>query len=245
MPALSRFSLGILRGNGLLGGLAAWTGFTSPSALIVLAFAFERRCILRPMFEGFLHGLKLIAVAVVAQAVWGMAQTLTPDRQRAAIAIAALMIAMFIGGSLSQIGAIAGLWLCKGAGALASGDFRFPISRLQGALALLLFIAFFVLPPLVAATTSSPAVAIFEAFYRSGVLVFGGGHVVLPLLQNTVVTPAGFVTRISLRATALPKRCPDRCSHSPPIWVPSSVFSARRFIILSGPVLSSRHAILP
>jgi chromate transporter len=195
-PASSQvgFSLGILRGNGLLGGLAAWTGFTLPSALILLAFALSAGAFSGPLAEGFLHGLKLIAVAVVAQAVWGMAQTLTPDRQRAAIALAALALATFIGGSLSQIGAIAfgaiaGMWLCKGAGALASGNFRFPISRLQGALALLLFIAFFVLPPLVAATTSSPTVAIFEAFYRSGALVFGGGHVVLPLLQNAVVTP--------------------------------------------------------
>src|SRR6201990_942582 len=91
-PASSQvgFSLGILRGNGLLSGLAAWFGFTMPSALILFAFAMGAAVFTGPVAEGFLHGLKLVAVAVVSQAVWGMTRTLTPDRARAGIALAAL-----------------------------------------------------------------------------------------------------------------------------------------------------------
>src|SRR5271170_4940931 len=120
-PASSQvgFSLGVLRGNGLLGGLAAWLGFTTPSALILLAFALSAAAFTGPIAEGFLHGLKLVAVAVVAQAVWGMTRTLTPDRARAAIALCAIFVAVMVGGSFGQIaaialGAIAGLGLCRG-----------------------------------------------------------------------------------------------------------------------------------
>ena len=120
-PASSQvgFSLGILRGNGLLGGLAAWFGFTMPSALIMFAFAMSAAAFTGPVAEGFLHGLKLVAVAVVAQAIWGMARTLAPDRARAGIAFAAIAIVVFFAGSFAQIaaialGACAGLWLCRG-----------------------------------------------------------------------------------------------------------------------------------
>lgn len=108
-PASSQvgFTLGILRGNGLLGGLAAWFAFTMPSALILFAFALGATAFTGPFAEGVLHGLKLVAVAVVAQAIWGMARSLTPDRERAAIALAAVAIVVFIGGSFGQIGAIA------------------------------------------------------------------------------------------------------------------------------------------
>src|SRR5271165_6697790 len=93
-PASSQvgFSLGVLRGNGLAGGLAAWLGFTMPSALILLAFALSEQALQGPVARGVLHGLKLVAVAVVAQAVWGMAKTLTPDRMRAGIALAAVAL---------------------------------------------------------------------------------------------------------------------------------------------------------
>src|SRR6476661_6783827 len=127
-PASSQvgFTIGILRGNGLLGGLAAWLAFTMPVA------------------EGILHGLKLVAVAVVAQAIWGMANSLTPDRPRAAIALAAVAIVVFIGGSFGQIGAIAlgamaGLWLCRGDGPAPAGHLGFSVSRRHGAVALALF----------------------------------------------------------------------------------------------------------
>lgn len=199
-PASSQvgFSLGVLRGNGLLGGLAAWLAFTMPSAAILFAFALGAAAFTGAAAEGVLHGLKLIAVAVVAQAIWGMAKNLTPDRERAGIALAGIAIVVFIGGSFGQIGAIAlgaiaGLWLCRGELSKPTGYLRFPVSRHGGAIALILFVALFVIPPLLVITTGHQAVAVFNAFYRSGALVFGGGHVVLPLLQAQVVAP-GWVT---------------------------------------------------
>lgn len=195
-PASSQvgFSLGILRGNGLLGGLAAWFAFTLPSAFILFAFAMSAAAFTGPAAEGFLHGLKLVAVAVVAQAIWGMARTLTPDRARAAIALAAIAIVVFFSGSFAQIaaialGACAGLWLCRGEAAPISGHLNFPVTRLGGVIALSLFAALLLIPPAIVPTTGSQGLALFDAFYRSGALVFGGGHVVLPLLQAQVVAP--------------------------------------------------------
>src|ERR1700727_604378 len=133
-PASSQvgFSLGVLRGNGLLGGLAAWFASTMPSALILFAFAMGAAAFAGPVAEGFLHGLKLVAVAVVAQAVWGMARTLTPDRARAGIALAAIFVVVIVGGSFGQIaaialGAIAGLGLCRGDATLPATQLRFPV----------------------------------------------------------------------------------------------------------------------
>jgi chromate transporter len=193
-PASSQvgFSLGVLRGNGPFGGLAAWLGFTAPSAFILLAFALSAAAFAGPVAEAFLHGLKLVAVAVVAQAVWGMTRTLTPDRSRAAIALAAMVVVIIAAGSFGQIagivlGAVAGLTFCRGEAKATSGQLRFPVSRRGGAAALVLFAALFVIPLIVGG--GNQAVALFGAFYRSGSLVFGGGHVVLPLLQAEVVTP--------------------------------------------------------
>lgn len=205
-PASSQvgFALGILRGNGLLGGLAAWFAFTMPSAIILFAFALGATVFTGPFAEGILHGLKLVAVAVVAQAIWGMANSLTPDRERAAIALAAVAIVVFVGGSFGQIGAIvlgagAGLWLCRGDGPSLTGHLGFSVSPRRGAVALVLFAALFVVTPLVTAKTGSQGLALFDAFYRSGSLVFGGGHVVLPLLQAAVVTP-GWVSNADFLA---------------------------------------------
>jgi chromate transporter len=195
-PASSQvgFSLGILRGHGLLGGLAAWLGFTMPSALVLFAFAMGATVLTGPVADGILHGLKLVAVAVVAQAVWGMAKNLTPDRERAGIALAAVAIVVFVAGAFGQIGAIAfgalaGLWLCRQNGSPSSGHMRFPISRRVGAVALLIFVLLLLLPPLVIGVAGHQGLALFDAFYRSGALVFGGGHVVLPLLQSATVAP--------------------------------------------------------
>jgi chromate transporter len=195
-PASSQvgFSLGVLRGNGLLGGLAAWFAFTMPSALILFAFAMGAAAFTGPVAEGFLHGLKLVAVAVVAQAIWGMSRTLTPDRARAGIALAAIAIVVLFAGSFGQIaaialGACAGLWLCRGEAAPVSGHLNFPVTRRAGGIALVLFAALLLIPPVVASVSHSQGLALFDAFYRSGALVFGGGHVVLPLLQAQVVTP--------------------------------------------------------
>jgi len=205
-PASSQvgFSLGILRGNGLLGGLAAWLGFTAPSALILLAFALGAAAFTGPAAQGFLHGLKLVAVAVVAQAVWGMSRTLTPDRQRAGIALGAVALTVFAASAFSQIGAIAlgglaGLWLCRGDGSAQRGQLRFPVSRRRGFAALVMFAALLLVLPLVVAATKDHGLALFDAFYRSGALVFGGGHVVLPLLQAETVAP-GWVSKESFLA---------------------------------------------
>jgi chromate transporter len=199
-PASSQvgFSLGILRGGGLLGGLAAWLAFTMPSALILLAFALGAAAFTGPVAEGFLHGLKLVAVAVVAQAIWGMTRTLTPDRTRAGIALAAIAVVVISTGSLGQIaaiaiGALAGLGFCRGESAVVSGHLSFPVSRRSGAAALILFAAIFLIPLVIAGTAGHQGIKLFDAFYRSGALVFGGGHVVLPLLQAEVVAP-GWVT---------------------------------------------------
>ena len=196
-PASSQvgFSLGVLRANGLIGGLIAWAAFTLPSAAVLFACALTAAASTGPVFDGVLHGLKLVAVAVVAQAVWGMARTLAPDGKRAAIALAAAVIVVFGGGSFGQIAAIAlgllcGLWFCRSdAAAPVSGQLRFPVSRRGGAVALVLLGVFFVGPPLFAELGGRHRLALFDAFYRSGALVFGGGHVVLPLLQAQVVTP--------------------------------------------------------
>ncbi len=197
-PASSQvgFSLGLLRG-GPLGALAAWTAFTLPSALLLLAFAYGAAAFEGPVGAGVIHGLKVVAVAVVAQAVWGMARTLAPDRERASIAVAAVL-AVFTLGSVGQIGAIAlgglaGLWLCRGAPATRTGHLTFPVSRGAGAACLITFGVLLVLLPVVAAALDVQGLRLFDAFYRAGSLVFGGGHVVLPLLGAEVVRP-GWVT---------------------------------------------------
>jgi chromate transporter len=191
-PASSQvgFSLGLMRG-GYLGGLAAWVGFTLPSAVALVLFAFGAGVLQGPAGNGLLHGLKLVAVAVVAQAVLGMAQSLCPDRFRASIAAVSLILMTISTASLSQVGAIvlgaiAGLVFCRGDPGTDPGDVRMPVSRRMGAVFLLVF---FVLLALAFAPAREGVSALFDAFYRSGALVFGGGHVVLPLLRNAVVVP--------------------------------------------------------
>jgi chromate transporter len=179
-------------------------GFTLPSALLLFVFALGVDAFNFPAATRVLHGLKLVAVAVVAQAIWSMTKSLTPDRARAGIALAAIAIVTLIGGSFGQIGAIAlgalaGLWFCRGMEPAPPGWLRFPISRRQGVVALLLFVALLWSPSLTVDVTGAQATALFDAFYRSGALVFGGGHVVLPLLQAAVVTP-GWTTNESFLA---------------------------------------------
>lgn len=195
-PASSQvgFSLGVLRANGLSGGLAAWLGFTLPSAIALCAFALGATAFTGPLAEGFLHGLKLVAVAVVAQALWGMAGNLTPDRQRAAIALGAVLIVIFFGAAIGQmaaiaLGALAGVWLCRGQYAPAHGQLVFPVTRRAGIAAVVLFATLLIGVPVLVTLTGNQQLALFDAFYRSGALVFGGGHVVLPLLEAEMVTP--------------------------------------------------------
>jgi chromate transporter len=194
-PASSQvgFSIGLMRA-GYLGGLAAWTGFTLPSAVILLLFAYGVGSLSGALGTGLLHGLKLVAVAIVAQAVWGMARTLCPDRERASIAAVAALIILFSSSSLAQIvaillGAVAGLVLCRDAPPPVGGHVTMRLSRGAGIGALsaffILLACFLLLPGRVAV----PGFDQFAAFYRSGALVFGGGHVVLPLLREAFVSP--------------------------------------------------------
>lgn len=195
-PASSQvgFALGVLRGGGLAGGLAAWIGFTLPSALLMVAFALGAASLVGLGAAGLVHGLKLVAVAVVAQAVWGMARTLTPDRRRIAIALGAIAIVVLVDGPTGQLAAIAagagaGYWLCRGPVAQSGPELSMPVSRRAGIAALVLFGVLLLALPLLSGLTGHRPLALFDAFYRSGALVFGGGHVVLPLLQaETVAT---------------------------------------------------------
>ncbi|HEY1982403.1 MAG TPA: chromate efflux transporter [Xanthobacteraceae bacterium] len=194
-PASSQvgFSIGLLRA-GYRGALAAWFGFTLPSAVALVLFAYGAGALTSPAGTGLLHGLKLVAVAIVAQAVWGMARTLCPDRERASVAVVAALIILFSTSSIAQIGAIlfggvAGLWLCRGAPAVAAGHITMPVSRTAGIAALTAFFVLLVALPVLRDMNISSGIALFEAFYRSGALVFGGGHVVLPLLRQAFVSP--------------------------------------------------------
>jgi chromate transporter len=194
-PASSQvgFSIGLMRA-GYAGALAAWTSFTLPSAIILVLFAYGAGALSGPAGTGVLHGLKLVAVAIVAQAVWGMARTLCPDRERASIAVLSALIILFGSSSLAQIGAILlggtlGLWLCRNAPPVAEGHIAMPVSRHAGLLALAAFFILLIGLPVLQALNGSPGVALFDAFYRSGALVFGGGHVVLPLLREAFVAP--------------------------------------------------------
>ena len=192
-PASSQvgFAIGMARA-GALGGLAAWAGFTLPSAALMVAFA-EGAGRLGDVWwgVGLLHGLKLVAVAIVAQAVLGMAKSLCPDPPRATIAAAALALLSFFSGSPAQLAAIVGggllgLVLCRSAEPASADDFAFGVSRRAGLAAAAAFFALLALS-FVPAREGLPALA--AAFYRSGALVFGGGHVVLPLLRDAVVAP--------------------------------------------------------
>lgn len=194
-PASSQvgFSIGLMRA-GYWGGLAAWVGFTLPSAIALLLFAYGAGALAGPSGSGLLHGLKLVAVAIIAQAVWGMARTLCPDRQRALIAGAAALIVHFSAASAGQmaailLGGIAGWWLCRTAPSTQAAAVVLPVSRTAGRMALSGFFLLLAGLPLLRSLSTSPGVALFDAFYRSGALVFGGGHVVLPLLRDAFVTP--------------------------------------------------------
>lgn len=197
-PASSQvgWSIGVIRA-GYWGGPAAWAGFTLPSAIALLLFAYGAGSLAGPMGDGLLHGLKLVAVAIVAQAVWGMARALTPDPKRASIAVVAALIVLLRTGSSAQIAAIlcgglAGIWLCRTAATPAAkspAQAIVPVSRTVGLVALTLFFLLLAGLPLLRNLDPSSGVALFEAFYRSGALVFGGGHVVLPLLREAFVPP--------------------------------------------------------
>lgn len=198
-PASSQvgFALGLLRA-GPLGALAAWTAFTLPSAILLFFFAMVAASIEGPVGTGLLHGLKIVAVAVVAQAVWGMAKSLAPDRERAGIALAGVICVVFLAGAFGQIlalavGAIAGLAFCRTNATRQAAHLAFRVPKSIGYIALAIFALLLAFLPAIAAMAGLQGLSLFDAFYRAGALVFGGGHVVLPLLQSEVVA-TGWVT---------------------------------------------------
>src|SRR5713226_252242 len=206
-PASSQvgITLGILRA-GLPGALAAWLGFTMPSALAMILFGYGVARFGDLSGAAWLHGLKIVAVAVVAQAVWGMARSLCPDKERASVAVGAAILALAVPSAAGQVGAIAaggliGWGLLANVAPVQAGGTPLAVHLPRGlsvAAAILFFVLLIGLPVLVAVVPAQP-LKLFDSFYRSGALVFGGGHVVLPLLQAEVVPP-GWVSNDSFLA---------------------------------------------
>ena len=198
-PASSQvgIALGLLKG-GLPGALLAWLGFTLPSALAMIAFGMAVKGLDAGANHMWLHGLKVVAVAVVAQALWGMGRSLCPDRARASMAVAAAIVASLIPSALAQIavilvgGIIGRLWLVP-QGSLPHSPMPFKLTKRFGIGALALFFILLLLSPLAARESGLYVLQLFDAFFRAGALVFGGGHVVLPLLQAQLV-PRGWLS---------------------------------------------------
>lgn len=194
-PASSQvgMALGLSRA-GYRGALAAWAGFTLPSAIALMAFALGISRYGAAISSGTLHGLKVVAVAVVAQAVWGMARNLCTDGSRIALMAVAACVALLAPSVWGQVGviviaALAGLLLCKPRQVSEHDSLPITISQRTGAMCLALFALLLVGLPLLAEWLPYHSLTLVDAFYRAGALVFGGGHVVLPLLQAEVVPP--------------------------------------------------------
>ena len=194
-PASSKVGIAIgLSRAGYAGSLAAWAGFTMPSAIALVLFGYGVTSLGTALGSGWLHGLKVAAVAVVANAVLTMMRSLAPDRERATLAVAAALMVSALPTSFGQIGAIlvgavVGVLLFRGAPAADHPDLPHPVNRTVAIAAIVVFFAILIGLPLVTAAVPNHALALFDVFYRSSSLVFGGGHVVLPLLQASVVPP--------------------------------------------------------
>ncbi|AYA75781.1 chromate transporter [Bacillus sp. Y1] len=197
-PASSQVGIGIgVMRAGVLGGIVSFIGFTLPSVVALMIFALLLRG-----FEvgetGWIHGLKIVAVAVVAHAILGMANNLTPDLKRKALALFALVVTLLWQTAFTQVGVIfiagiLGFFLYRQQTDTHEQKMAFPISRRFGVISLLVFFSLLLLLPILREATSLHWVALFDSFYRSGSLVFGGGHVVLPLLEREFV-PTGMLT---------------------------------------------------
>ena len=198
-PASSQVGIGIgLSKAGLPGAFAAWFGFTLPSALALIIFGYGILKFQETIPTGVLHGLKVVAVAVVAQAVWGMARTLCPDTPRITLAALAAVAVISSPTPIMQVavivlGGITGVLFLQSNTHEDSSSLWIETSRSIAIIALALFLVLLIGLPLIAGSLSSQSLSLFDSFYRSGSLVFGGGHVVLPLLQSEVV-PTGWVS---------------------------------------------------
>jgi len=199
-PASSQvgIAVGLVRG-GVAGAALAWAGFTLPSAALMIGFAYGARILDPAAAAPWLHGLLIVAVAVVAQAVWGMARSFAPDRGRAAIAVLAAAAILTLRASWAPLAVLAAAaivgWrsLPRPADSAKTTHVPTPWPRWLARLAGLIFLALLLLLPLAARATDDHAVALVDKFYRVGALVFGGGHVVLPMLQAELV-PQGWVS---------------------------------------------------
>ena len=231
---------------GKLGGLAAWLGFTLPSAIVLTALALWARN-LDLAGAGWVHGLELAAAAVVLTAVIAMARTLARGPVKALIAIAATAVALVFPGTFGQLatilvaGAIGG-YLFRGRMQALPLTLAFPISRRTAIVCAQLLVLLFFVPLWLANTLSSHSLRLFDSFYGAGALVFGGGHVVLPLLNEAVVVPGWVSSRRSWPATAPPRPCPGRCSRSRPTWARSRI---RRRTASPAPAIALVAIFLP
>lgn len=194
--------IGVMRG-GVLGGIVSFIGFTLPSVLLLILFA-----LFLTEFDlanaGWIHGLKIVAVAVVLHAIIGMAKSLTPDLNRKALALLALIITLLWPAAFTQVGVIViagviGFLIYKNHNKDEVLNTRFPISKRFSVACLILFFGLLVMLPVIRETTGSYWIAMFDSFYRSGALVFGGGHVVLPLLEQEFV-PTGWLSEAEFLA---------------------------------------------
>ncbi len=198
-PASSQLGMAIgLSRAGYAGAAAAWLGFTLPSALIMIGAALGLSVFGSLVPTGILLGLKIVVVAVVAQAVWGMGRSICTDAVRAGIMVFAAGGALLFAAASSQwmiilASGLVGLWLLKPIPQPSSSVFSFPLSRRAGSVWLFLFFALLFLLPLLAATVQTGWATVLDVFYRAGAFVFGGGHVLLPLLQGQLV-PAGWIS---------------------------------------------------
>lgn len=198
-PASSQVGIALGLGRaGLPGALAAWLGFTLPSAIALIIFAYGIGNLSGMADAAWLDGLKIVAVAVVAQAVWGMARSLAPDKPRATLAILAAIGVLAWQSPVMQVGviAVAGAFAWRffpRAQLLPHKPMLFAISRRLGVASMALFASLFLALPLMRPFVASESFSIFDSFFRTGSLVFGGGHVVLPLIQAEVAPP-GWVT---------------------------------------------------
>jgi len=194
-PASSQVGIGVgLSRAGLPGAVAAWFAFTMPSAIALILFGYGVIEFGDAVGTGALHGLKVVAVAVVAQAVWTMARTLCPDAQRATLAVLATIAVLAVPSPFVQVGVIivgglVGWAILRTDVQTDHVDIGVRVNRGIAIAALALFFAALIGLPLLAAAYPSQTMALVDSFYRSGSLVFGGGHVVLPLLQSEVVPP--------------------------------------------------------
>ena len=197
-PASSQVGIAVgIKRAGLLGGFMAWLGFTLPSAIALILFAYSVLA-----FDiadaGWLHGLKIVAVAVVALAVWGMARTLCPDRPRATLAILAAIATLVVPNVGIQViviagGGVLGLLMLPGAPVVPTSQGAPSVRRALAIASLAIFVGLLISLPILRQVFPYEPLAVFDSFFRAGSLVFGGGHVVLPLLQAEMV-PSGWIT---------------------------------------------------